>query len=88
MNILEFIRDNPGRSSKREITRAFHIKGEDKIKLKKLLRNMTLDGKLENPHKSRLQASGDLTARSWLSKSVALIIYGDLDGAARKIGIA
>jgi len=36
--ILEFIRENPGRASKREITRAFQIKGEEKIKLKKLLR--------------------------------------------------
>lgn len=58
--ILEFIRENPGRASKREITRAFQIKGEDKIKLKKLLRKMTLDGQLEKPHKSRLQVSGDL----------------------------
>ena len=32
--ILEFIRENPGRASKREITRAFQIKGEEKIKLK------------------------------------------------------
>ncbi|HPF47855.1 MAG: ribonuclease R [Alphaproteobacteria bacterium] len=58
--ILDFIRDNPGRASKREITRAFQIKGEEKIKLKKLLRRMTLDGKLEKPHKSRLHVSGDL----------------------------
>lgn len=58
--ILEFIRENPGRASKREITRAFQIKGEDKIKLKKMLRKMTLDGNLEKPHKSRLHVSGDL----------------------------
>ena len=58
--ILEFIRENPGRASKREITRAFQIKGEEKIKLKKMLRKMTIDGKLEKPHKSRLHVSGDL----------------------------
>lgn len=58
--VLEFIRENPGRASKREITRAFQIKGEEKIKLKKLLRKLTLDGKLEKPHKSRLQISGEL----------------------------
>ncbi|MBT6037565.1 MAG: ribonuclease R [Kordiimonadaceae bacterium] len=58
--ILEFIRENPSRASKREITRAFQIKGEEKIKLKKLLRKMTLDGNLEKPHKSRLHVSGDL----------------------------
>lgn len=58
--IMEFISENPSRSSKREITRAFQIKGEDKIKLKKLLRKMTIDGKLEKSHKSRLNISGDL----------------------------
>lgn len=58
--ILEFIRENPGRASKREITRAFQIKGEDKIKLKKMLRKMTRDGKLEKPHRSRLNIAGEL----------------------------
>ncbi len=58
--ILEFIRENPGRASKREITRAFQIKGEDKIKLKKVLRKMNLDGLLEKSRKSKLHVSGDL----------------------------
>ncbi|MBT5186874.1 MAG: ribonuclease R [Kordiimonadaceae bacterium] len=58
--ILEFIRENPGRNSKREITRAFQVKGEDKIKLKKLLRKMTLGGQLEKSHKSTLNVKGDL----------------------------
>ena len=49
--ILEFIRENPGRASKREITRAFQIKGEEKIKLKKILRKMARDGKLEKSTK-------------------------------------
>jgi ribonuclease R len=60
--ILEFIRENPGRASKREITRAFQIKGEEKIKLKKLLRKMARDGKLEKSTKSKLHAVGDLAA--------------------------
>lgn len=60
VQIIEFIRENPGRASKREITRAFHIKGEDKIKLKKLLRKMTQDGKLEKPHRSKLNIAGEL----------------------------
>lgn len=58
--ILDFIRENPGRASKREITRAFQIKGEEKIKLKKMLRKLTIDGNLEKPHKSKLHVSGDL----------------------------
>ena len=75
--ILEFIRENPGRASKREITRAFQIKGEEKIKLKKLLRKMTLDGKLEKPHKSRLQISGDLPPVLVIEIS-GIDSYGDL----------
>ncbi len=58
--ILEFIRENPGRASKREVARAFQIKGDDKIKLKKILRKMMLGGQLEKPHRSRLQISGEL----------------------------
>lgn len=58
--IMEFIRENPGRASKREIARAFHIKGDEKIKLKKLLRKLMNDGKLEKPHRSRLNITGDL----------------------------
>lgn len=58
--ILDFIRENPGRASKREISRAFQVKGEDKIKLKKLLRKMTLDGKIEKPRGARLNVAGEL----------------------------
>ncbi|MBL4601942.1 MAG: ribonuclease R [Emcibacteraceae bacterium] len=75
--ILDFIRENPGRASKREITRAFQIKGEEKIKLKKLLRKMTLDGKLENPHKTRLHISGDLPPVLVIEIS-GVDSYGDL----------
>jgi ribonuclease R len=58
--ILEFIQENPGRASKREIARAFHIKGDDKIKLKKLLRKLMSDEKLEKNHRSRLSIAGEL----------------------------
>lgn len=58
--ILEFIRENPGRASKREISRAFHIRGDEKIQLKKLLRKMKLDGKLASASRSRLQVADEL----------------------------
>ncbi|MCC3860491.1 ribonuclease R [Pseudemcibacter aquimaris] len=58
--ILEFIRENPGRASKREISRAFHIRGDEKIQLKKLLRKMKLDGKLATASRSRLQVADEL----------------------------
>ncbi len=70
--ILEFIRQNPSRSSKREITRAFQVKDEDKIRLKKLLRKMTTEGQLEKSHKSKMHVSGDLP-------SVLVVNINDID---------
>ena len=44
--ILDFIKQSPGLVSKREIARAFSVKGADKIGLKALLKQMGDDGKL------------------------------------------
>lgn len=44
--ILEFVRQSTVSVGKREIARAFGVKGADKIELKKLLREMTGEGKL------------------------------------------
>ena len=44
--ILEYIRENPAKASKREIARAFGLKNDARIKLKKIIRTMTLDGDL------------------------------------------
>lgn len=41
--ILAFLADNPGKTSKREIGRAFGVKGDDRIPLKQLLKAMTED---------------------------------------------
>lgn len=57
--ILEFIADNPGRSGKREIARAFGIKGNAKIELKAVLKDMANDGLIEKRGK-RLQRAGEL----------------------------
>ena len=45
--ILDWIAQNPGQSAKRDIARAFNIKGAQKIELKRLLIEMTEDGALE-----------------------------------------
>ncbi len=45
-DILAFIADNPTQSAKRDIARAFGIKGSDRILLKHLLREMEAEGKL------------------------------------------
>ncbi len=57
--ILEWIRDNPGQSGKREIARAFGIKGAAKIELKHLLRDMARDGLIEKKRR-RVHPAGEL----------------------------
>ena len=45
--ILRWITDNPGMSAKRDIAKAFGIKGDARIDLKRLLRELEADGALE-----------------------------------------
>ncbi len=59
-DILSYVRDNPGKISKRDIARAFHIRGDQRILLKKLLREMTADGLLDKGHKGQIHVGGDL----------------------------
>jgi hypothetical protein len=59
VEILEFVRESKVSVGKREIARAFGIKGADKIELKKLLRAMSEEGKL-NRRGRRLRGGGAL----------------------------
>ncbi|MCF6196207.1 MAG: ribonuclease R [Emcibacter sp.] len=59
-DILAYVKDNPGKLSKRDISKAFHIRGDQRIQLKKLLREMTADGLLDKGHKGRIHTGGDL----------------------------
>jgi len=45
--ILDWISENPTQTAKRDIARAFGIKGAQRIDLKRLLRELEADGKLE-----------------------------------------
>ena len=45
--LIEFIKDSPGKVGKREIARAFNITGNDRIALKRLLKTLEKDGKLK-----------------------------------------
>ncbi|MGL6208358.1 MAG: ribonuclease R [Paracoccaceae bacterium] len=49
--ILQWIADNPTQSAKRDIARAFGIKGDARIDLKRLLREMEADGALDRREK-------------------------------------
>jgi len=50
--ILAWLRDNPGHAAKREIARAFGLKGADKVALKKLLVEMKREGTIERRRRS------------------------------------
>ncbi|MFN0193401.1 MAG: ribonuclease R [Aestuariivirga sp.] len=52
--ILEFIRNSPSKVGKREIARAFGVKGSGKIDLKAILKSLERDGKLAR-EKSRVR---------------------------------
>ncbi len=50
--LLRFIADHPEQASKREISKAFGLKGETRVELKALLKSFEEDGLLEKRHKS------------------------------------
>ncbi len=50
--ILDWISQNPTQTSKRDIARAFGIKGADRIDLKRLLKELESEGHLQKRHKT------------------------------------
>lgn len=77
--VLDYIRDNPGRVGKREIARAFEIGGAERIGLKKLLREMEGEGTLDRGHGRRLAPAGTLPEVS-LVDLIEVDRHGDLIG--------
>jgi ribonuclease R len=73
-DILDFMAANPDQRGKREIARAFGLKGGDRVWLKDLLREMADDGLIEKRGKQLVQPGG-------LPHVVALDIFSrDHDG--------
>lgn len=60
--ILDFIRNSAGKVGKREIAREYGIKGADRIRLKKILRDLAAEGLVETDKVSGLRLAGDLPA--------------------------
>ena len=58
--LLEFMKEFKGNVSKRDIARAFHIKGPDKVQLKKMLREMEADGTIAKDRSRSLRPSDQL----------------------------
>ena len=51
-DVLRWIADNPTLTSKRDIAKAFGIRGSDRIDLKRLLRELEEEGHLEKRRKN------------------------------------
>ena len=51
--ILDWIKENPKKSNKREISKAFGIKGSMRIELKRILKELVLEGKIEKRERVR-----------------------------------
>ncbi len=62
--ILKFIAEHEGEATKRDIAKAFNIKGADRIPLKRLLREMAAEGLLEGTRKGGMRGQGDLPSVS------------------------
>ena len=53
--ILRFIADHPQQASKRELAKAFGLKGDERIALKHLLRDLEQEGMLQKSRKSLIR---------------------------------
>ncbi len=56
--ILDFIKSSPGKVSKREIARAFKIKGADRITLKRVLRELADEGLIDRGRRDVKKVGG------------------------------
>ncbi len=53
--ILRFIADHPQKASKRELAKAFGLKGDSRVELKHLLRDLEQEGMLQKTRKSLIR---------------------------------
>ena len=54
--ILDWIKENPGKTNKRDVGRAFGIKGADRIELKRMLKELTADGLLAKKRRTYIDS--------------------------------
>lgn len=73
--ILAFLSDNPGKTSKREIGRAFGVKGDDRIPLKQMLKAMSEEGLIAKDEAKNLRRTDALPP-----VTVIEITHADMDG--------
>ncbi|MBF0391428.1 MAG: ribonuclease R [Alphaproteobacteria bacterium] len=56
--VLDFIKGAEGRVGKRELARAFNLKGDEKIQIKAILKQLENEGAVERGHKRRFARPG------------------------------
>jgi ribonuclease R len=76
--ILEFMKSSPQKVGKREIARAFGVKGQDQFKLKKLLRDMGEGGAIKRGHKKVLRSKEQLPLATLVEVSPELTPEGEV----------
>lgn len=74
-DIIRFVEESPGIVGKREIARAFHVRGDERALLKDLLRDMASEGLLEQGHRRSVKSVAALP-----SVTVIEITGQDVDG--------
>ena len=79
--ILDFIKESPGRVGKREISRAFRIKGANRIPFNRLLKEMKEEGLIASRRGEKRGERQRVTAESGLPTVAVVEITGpDADG--------
>ena len=79
--ILDFIKESPGRVGKREISRAFRIKGANRIPFNRLLKEMKEEGLIASRRGEKRGERQRVTAESGLPTVAVIEITGpDADG--------
>lgn len=73
--VLAFLADNPGKTGKREIGRAFGVKGDDRIGLKQMLKAMSDEGLIAKDETKSLRRVGEMPP-----VTVIEITHTDTDG--------
>jgi len=57
--VLKFVAEQDGKVAKRDIAKAFNIKGDDRIPLKRMLRELGAEGLLDGSRKGGLRGAGE-----------------------------
>ncbi|GAB4135468.1 MAG: ribonuclease R [Rhodothalassiaceae bacterium] len=76
-DILRFLEESDGKITKREIARAFRVKGADRVRLKTLLQEMEHAGQIERDSSKSLRPAGQLP-RVAVVEAVGVDAFGDL----------